>query len=148
MDHKPSQSQPITRTHDTSLAEYHVKDVKKFGEAVSAAAAAAFPNRTRSRYNEVRVLLLSWEEDNLGVISEIVELQSVFEDEYRFQTETWRIPSRRSHSSLLSRMVKFMDEFEANDILLIIYYGGHGGMNENRQCVLSWYATKPFLINK
>lgn len=128
---------PHPKTHDISLIDYHVKDVKEFGETVTAAAAAAFPNRGRSRYREVHVLLLSWEEDNLGVIGELTELQTVFKDMYRFDTETWKIPNRKSHNSLVSRMTRFLDDFEADDNLLVVYYGGHGGMNDDRQCIWS-----------
>ena len=61
---------PTERTHDISLTNYHIKDLKAFGETLTDAVAGAFPNKGRSRYSEVHVLLLSWEEDNLGVITE------------------------------------------------------------------------------
>ena len=32
-----------------------------------------------------------------------------------------------------------MDDFEGRDSLLIVYYGGHGYMNDDRQCV--WSCT-------
>jgi len=63
-------SKPKERTHDISLANYHIKDLKAFGETLTDAVAGAFPNKGKSRYSEVHVLLLSWEEDNLGVITE------------------------------------------------------------------------------
>lgn len=129
---------PLPRTHDISLIDYHVTDVKALGEAVTAAAAAAFPNGGRSRYKEVHVLLLSWEEDNLGVIKELTELRDVFENLYRFQTETWNIPTLESHNALAFRMMQFLNDFKADDNLLVVYYGGHGGMNDDRQCVWSW----------
>lgn len=75
------------RSHDISLINYHVKDLQSFDERV---ASAAFPNsfgkedviygRAKCRYEEVHVLLLSWEADDLGVAKEIVELQDVFEN--------------------------------------------------------------------
>lgn len=63
-------SKPKEWTHDISLANYHIKDLKAFGETLTDAVAGAFPNKGKSRYSEVHVLLLSWEEDNLGVITE------------------------------------------------------------------------------
>ncbi|MCJ1262793.1 hypothetical protein MMC22_002663 [Lobaria immixta] len=129
MDNNPLQP----TTHDISRIEYHIKDVKALGELVTAAAAAAFPNRGRSRYKEAHVLLLSWEDDDLGVIDEIIDLQTVFEETYRFQTERWKIPARESHFSLTIRLMKFLTDFKADDNLLVVYYGGHGGMNEDRQ---------------
>lgn len=98
---------------------------------------AAFPNKGRSRYSEVHCLLLSWENDDLGVIKEILELQEVFDRRYNFQTEEWKIPGNRAHNSLAIRLVKFLEEYESEENLLILYYGGHGGMNDDRQC--AWY---------
>ncbi|KAL8818212.1 MAG: hypothetical protein Q9191_007989 [Dirinaria sp. TL-2023a] len=81
------------RTHDISNTPYHVKDIEAFGDILNNAATAAFPNRGQSRYKEVHALLLSWEDDNLGVINEVTELDGVFRDLYSFETEEWKIPS-------------------------------------------------------
>ena len=91
---------PIDRTHDISNAAYHVKDVKALGKILTDAGNAAFPNRGRSRYKEAHVLLLSWEDDDLGVFEEVTELQDVFRHYYRFETEEWKIPSKRPHNTL------------------------------------------------
>ena len=69
---------PLERTHDISQIGYHMKDLRAFGEDLTNAAAGAFP-KGKSRYNEVHVLLLSWEDDRLGVIEEVNELRSVFD---------------------------------------------------------------------
>ena len=69
---------PLERTHDISQTGYHIKDLRTFGEDLTNAAAGAFP-KGKSRYNEVHVLLLSWEDDRLGVMKEISELRSVFD---------------------------------------------------------------------
>ena len=84
------------------------------------------------------VLLLSWEEDNLGVRKEILELQDVFRHTYLYDVEEWRIPSSHSHKALRKRLNKFLDDFERKESLLIVYYGGHGFMNDDRQCNWSW----------
>lgn len=136
------------RTHDISLINYHVKDLQSFGERITEAASAAFPNsfgnenaiygRAKCRYKQVHVLLLSWEADDLGVAKEIAELQDVFENIYHYEVEFWKIPSNRSHNSLNRRLTNFIDDYEGEDSLLIVYYGGHGYMNDDRQCVWSW----------
>ena len=135
---------PPYRTHDISSTYHHVKDIKAFGDILDEAATAAFPNRGLARYKEVHVLLLSWEDDNLGVINEVVELDDVFRNTYHYQTETWKIPSTRSHNSLAAKIVKFLDDYESQDNLLITYYGGHGEMNDDRQCVWLW-SVQPWL---
>ena len=129
---------PSDRTHDISNTSYHVKDIKAFGEVLTSAAEAAFPNRGVSRYKEVHTLLLSWEDDNLGVVDEINELEDVFRSLYGFEAQAWKIPSKRSHNSLAAKILGFLDDHESKDNLLIVYYGGHGEMNDDRQCVWSW----------
>lgn len=129
---------PVNRTHDIQNTPYHVKDVKALGDILNDAATAAFPNQGSSRYKEVHALLLSWEDDNLGVINEVHELSDVFRRTYDFEVEEWKIPSKRPHNTLASKVLGFLDEFESKDNLLIIYYGGHGSMNDDRQCVWSW----------
>lgn len=113
----------MARTHDISYVDYHVKDLATFGERLTEAANAAFP-RGQSRYKNVHAVLVSWEEDNLGVISEVVELRDVFRHTYFYDADEWRIPSTHSYKALRRRMSKFLDEFEDKENLLIIYYGG------------------------
>ena len=126
-------------THDISRVSYHVRDVQTLGTTLTNAVVAAFPNkRKRSRYKDVHVLLLSWEDDNLGVIAEVLELQDVFENKYHFDTEEWKIPSDGSHNKLAFRIMQYIHAFEASETLLILYYGGHGSIDDKRQCVWHW----------
>lgn len=134
---------PVDRTHDISNASYHVKDVKALGKVLTEAGHAAFPNRGRSRYKEAHVLLLSWEDDDLGVIDEVNDLQDVFRQTYNYETEVWKIPSKRAHNSLATRIVQFVADHDARDSLLVLYYGGHGLMNDDRQCLWSWSVCFP-----
>ena len=87
------------------------------------AANAAFPKEF-SRYRKVHVLLLSWEDDNLGVFSEVLELKEVFRDVYHYEVEQWFIPSEQSFKALRQQITRFLDKFEDKDNLLIVYYGG------------------------
>ena len=129
----------FSRTHDISLSQYHVRDLTTFGETLTKAAIHAFPkDGTLPRYHEVHVLLLSWEDDSLGVAKEISELDDVLRQAYNYRTEQWRIPGERSHNALATRLTAFLGDYETKDNLLIVYYGGHGCMNDNRQCVWSW----------
>lgn len=129
-----------SRTHDISHVSYHIQDLETFGDIVSKAAAAAFPNTNKSRYRNVFVLLLSWEADELGVISEVEELEDVFSQTYRFQTEQWQIPNISSHNELAFRLMEFLKNYANREHLLMVYYGGHGSMNDDRQCIWSWYV--------
>lgn len=78
---------PCSRTHDISRISYHIKDLVTFGESLAKAAAAAFPNQGKTHYHNVYVLLLCWEEDNLGVATDLQELDEVLRRTYHFQTE-------------------------------------------------------------
>lgn len=92
------------------------------------------------------MLLLSWEDDDLGVATEIADLRRVFDFSYHFLTSHWRIPSHKSHNALVRQVMQLLDESESRDKLLIVYYGGHGKMNEDRQCVWIWYVKQHLLV--
>ena len=55
-----------TYTHDISLTDCQIKDIETFGRTLDGIGAAAFPRDGRSRYREVHVLLLSWQDDHIG----------------------------------------------------------------------------------
>ena len=115
---------PSSRTHDASYIDFHVKDLEKFGRCLTEAANVAFPKTSYSRYKQVHVLLLSWQDDNLGAIREILELQDVSRWNYLFQVDEWHIPSDRSQRLLRQRVSQFLNDYEHPETLLIIYYGG------------------------
>ena len=79
----------LERTHDISQNGYHIKDLRTFGESLTGAAARAFP-KGKSRYNEVHVLLPSWEDDMFGVLEKIHELRSVFEQVSSYSSTRYR----------------------------------------------------------
>ena len=72
---------------------------------------------------------------SIAKLRTVAELRSVFCDTYCFNTEEWKIPSNESHNLLASKLLGFIEEHDSKDSLLIVYYGGHGDMNDNRQCV-------------
>ena len=91
-----------------------------------------FPNDSY-RYKEVHTLLLSWEDDDLGVVDEVLELKSVFRDDYDFDTvRLWVIPRHRPYSKLEDELYQFRKEFSSTDNLLIVYYAGHGYLDYSR----------------
>lgn len=72
--------------------------------------------------------MLAWEDDDLKVIPEINQLSSIFSESYLFSVEKWLIPaspaskpSRRTQE----RVNTFVDEWDSNENLLIVYYAGH-----------------------
>ena len=121
----------MNRTHDISCVGFHLKELEKFGLFLEGAANAAFPKES-SRYREVHVLLLSWEDDNLGVIKEVLELENVFRQVYFYDVEVWKIPSDHSFKALRTQVNRFLELFEDKDNLLIVYYGGRTYISTKR----------------
>ncbi|PQE06114.1 tyrosine- phosphatase non-receptor type 6 protein [Rutstroemia sp. NJR-2017a BBW] len=101
------------------------------------AAARAFPNRGRSRYAEVLVVLIQWEESELDAQSEVSALRSMFEICYGFTTDIWSIPTTNAHNKLMLKAVNFIEQYGTDDNLIIIYYGGHAIINSSRQTTWS-----------
>ena len=92
------------------------------------------------QYTEVHALLINWEEDDLGTITELEDLKSQFETQFHFTSEIWRIPSRLAEDSLERKIgdVKAQHGTEAN--LLIVYYGGHGKADKNGRSIWKAYV--------
>ena len=127
--HRPFQSlTPISLEfpQNSPNVEYHRPhvDLEKVLEDINGAVKSSFPSRT-TRYDAVYVLLLRWEEDDLGTAAEIQKLQEVFQNSYHFMTESWQIPSVASYIRLNQKVLDFQMDKSEND-LLILYYGGHG----------------------
>ncbi|KAH7152895.1 hypothetical protein EDB81DRAFT_841280 [Dactylonectria macrodidyma] len=111
-----------------------------FVDDLQLAAERAFPNSAYSRYKEIQVLLIRWEEDELEVEWEMEELRKVFRDMYGFSTEQFLIPTQNSHRKLNRKVLSFVEEHEKEDVLLLVYYAGHGVINKARQ---STWSCKP-----
>ncbi|KAL8856804.1 MAG: hypothetical protein Q9178_006641 [Gyalolechia marmorata] len=123
------------RTHDISMIDYHVTDVETLAKVLNDAVTAACPKARSTRYRRVYVLLLCWTDDDLGVETELDKLEAVFQTVYHYTTDQWKIPSSSSHNALVFRIMQVIQGFASKDELFITYYGGHGYMNDDRQCV-------------
>ena len=101
-----------------------------------------FPNRNavHPRYDRVEILLLRWENDEMGVEFELDDLGKVFES-YGFNRETWLIPSENPHLELTIKAANFVKDHESEECLFIVYYGGHASINAARQSTWSWFVN-------
>lgn len=94
----------------------------------------------QTTYDRVKVLLLYWEKSDLkGLKREIDRLERVFQDIFKFQTNSWAIPSKNSASDLLRLELGHFVQGARKKELLILYYGGHA---ESKDGVCAWYALK------
>lgn len=132
---------PNTMPHtpdDISRWQCHI-DLQNFGKGLQEAARAAFPNVSKSRYTNVSVLLLSWENEDprLPVSIEIEELDEVFRNIYGFKTEIWKIQDQNCHGKVNQKILDFAVMIEdPRDHLFIVYYAGHSQLTKDRR--LSW----------
>jgi hypothetical protein len=97
-----------------------------------------FPNREQQRYRKVGVVLIRWEEDTTGVQWELDDLAKVFELDYGFETEKWLIPSADPLFSFTKMALETVENYGSQGNLLIVYYGGHGFINSERQSIWAW----------
>lgn len=90
----------------------------------------------------MNVCLIRWEEDELQVKDELDRLHDVFDKLYGFNTEIWLIPARASQIQLTSMTCNFLQRFDAEGNLFVVYYGGHGTINQSRQNQW-WCSSRP-----
>ena len=76
-------------------------------------------------YEDVHVLILSWEESNDAVAKQLLDLKSVFEKYYNYDAEHWMIPPKNAHRELSKKINTDVDSCDNEETLLIVYYGGH-----------------------
>ena len=92
-----------------------------------------------SKYHHVRVLLVQWEDENLGVDEEVRNLEAVFSSGYpkgyNFHTQRYSIPNDTPEDQLARRLLDFRKGATDND-LLILYYAGHAG-GSAQECIWS-----------
>lgn len=117
-------------THDTSSAAFHIADFSSLLSHLTDAVAAAWPDRLTARYGKVKVLLMSWERDDLGVEAEIRPLEAVLRGLYHYDTEMWKIPSKRPAVELSRKIADLVDAYGREGNLLIFYYAGHARPSE------------------
>lgn len=153
MTNPGDESSPATSRHHRLSEKYpsapdppYPESLERFVRDVSRTLKRSYP-RTSSgidHYDKAHCLFLRWEEDDLGTQAEIDELRPLIEglcftdSSESFTTDQYTIPSEDSFDSLEVVLVNKRAQFaKTSRDLLIIYYGGHGEVNKNRQCI--WY---------
>lgn len=86
----------------------------------------------RPKYTNVSVLMLRWEEDT-SVEPDMLALERVFQERYRYHTDRWAIPTVPNPSAKLWVRIGSFLENARPDHLLIIYYAGHGYVGSDNQ---------------
>ncbi|KAH7330254.1 hypothetical protein BKA65DRAFT_508996 [Rhexocercosporidium sp. MPI-PUGE-AT-0058] len=132
--------------------------VDNFDDFVNDMMIAGRRSRTRKpRYNRVQALLISWKEDedenaeevllmNKTIEAEVRTVHDLLEHKLNFSVDRFAIPivdernrSVNSQNKLLAKITNFVDKYEDEGTLLIIYYNGHGSYWDN-SCY--WHPTE------
>lgn len=121
------------------MSEEHITSIEKFADDLQVAVNAAWLSRNRSRCTEAYALLLSWEDDNLGVEKEIQRLGHVFSNLYRFEVHKFRIPRKTPGKATTTRVSTFLEN-DWQDSLLIVYYAGHYRLSKQTNEPPIWAA--------
>jgi hypothetical protein len=88
--------------------------------------------------NAVKVILTSWAKDDLGVMSEIAELEDIFDRVYQYEVEKWQIPSEKPERALRAKVTSLLEGWESNKSLLMFYYAGHAQPSSNSGSYPIW----------
>ncbi|KAF7533891.1 hypothetical protein G7054_g6701 [Neopestalotiopsis clavispora] len=139
-----SPSTPPSFTHNHVIADCHLKNFNHVLNAFKstdpwhqAAERLSTCHPSGHKYASLHALLLSWQEDDLGVDEEVDKLGFVLLDQYEFDVQYWKIPVKRSTFELTQRVLNWTAEYEGEDELLLVYYAGHGWMDSSRQAIWS-----------
>ncbi|SLM41422.1 hypothetical protein LPUS_12415 [Lasallia pustulata] len=81
---------------------------------------------SKAGYRKVGALFLTWKDDDmLCKETEVDKLRQSFEEDFKFKTECFEIPSSRWETALHKQLADFCYRYDSPEDLAIIYYGGH-----------------------
>ncbi|KAG4439224.1 hypothetical protein IFR05_005315 [Cadophora sp. M221] len=129
------------KTHDISLVGEHIPDIAHLAADLQVAINAGWSRRHDIRYSKVQVLLLKWQDDDLGVETELKDLGHVFADLFHFGVDIFDIPSDKPDKALKRRVFDFLDN-DGDETLLILYYAGHATSNIQANEAPIWIANR------
>ncbi|MCJ1232526.1 hypothetical protein MMC14_000479 [Varicellaria rhodocarpa] len=119
----------------------HLDNFEEFSKHLNRAARSVLPRVSR-RYSGTFVLLLRWEDDDLGTEIEVNNLEVVFGDVYHYDIKRYLIPSDDPITQLEYKLNDFRRAYDNGTNLLIIYYGGYGFLDYNRPGRSIWQANR------
>ena len=105
----------------------------------------------RVEYTGVTALLLYWKENDINPEQELDAVRELFEKDFGFTSLTFPIPPRRAQQELNREISAFVAHYSNQvDTLILIYYAGHGDMDDNGKSIWAAYVhlvyTSGYLI--
>ncbi|KAK0704464.1 hypothetical protein B0H67DRAFT_497304 [Lasiosphaeris hirsuta] len=131
-------------THDTSKASFHLPDLTSLLSHLNDAITAAWPKEAPTPYKRVKVLLISWDQSDLDIEAELTPLISILQGLYHYDTESWKIPSRRSAAELSRKVSDLVTEYNQEGSLLVFYYLGHSKPSDQAGGSPVWFAKRGY----
>ncbi|KAI9663917.1 MAG: hypothetical protein M1821_007408 [Bathelium mastoideum] len=142
------ESPPSSVNADTELLECdHIHDYRILEQDLARAARRTLDNLKRGRkYDKVLVLALYWHKtltDRPHLAVDAERLLSVFHDKFGYQIDTHILESEDTIRNLGAKLLGLHAELgsKTEQNLLILYYGGHGGIDEDDSKARLWLPS-------
>ena len=120
----PTKSQNPTGGHSNKTKERTNKEQHKSARAAGT---------EEKDYTSVKVLILNFKFNDLGLEDEIRQVTEAF-DHARYESPThYEIEMDNSLDGLDKKLQKFLPKTKTQNTLYIIYYNGHGGITREEQ---------------
>jgi hypothetical protein len=122
-------------------------------ESLSADLKELTDHSKKKSYGAVKAIFLNWADSNLNpnVYDETIVLQTLLREEYRFEAGSaadiflipTKYPTEKLQSYISNSISDFCDyETHGKDKLMIVYYNGHGGIQQGtRELLIGGYVT-------
>ena len=127
---------PVQAVRGSSTASLEEEEIQ---EPVDSASRRWYKGWPLSKYRNVQVLLVQWEDEDLGVDDEVAKLDAVFSSThpkgYNYHTQRYSIPNEEPEDRLTVRLLDFRRGATEED-LLILYYAGHAA-GSAQECIWS-----------
>ncbi|TGO14790.1 hypothetical protein BTUL_0048g00290 [Botrytis tulipae] len=102
-----------------------------------------FRDRRSNCYTSVKVLIVRWASDDLGLSGSIDNLARVFEQSYRFNVAKFTIPDFDPANALSSQVQELIGDNSPNTLLIFAYLGHGGIQNTSHDTIWSGGAGGP-----
>lgn len=123
-------------THPKTLNFDHVSWTT-FAQDLTIAGQSIFSQHPAT-YEGVHALLMNWVDDDLGTNTELSDMNALFQNDFQYSSEVWKIPAKWSEQALEQKLSDVKRDFGNEKRLLIVYYGGHGRFDSNGRSI--WQA--------
>lgn len=147
---------PVEAVRGSSAASLEEEDIQEPADSANRRWHQGWP---LSKYRSVQVLLVQWEDEDLGVDDEVAKLAAVFSSThpkgYNYHTQRYSIPNEEPEDQLTLRLLDFRKGATEGD-LLILYYAGHAtgsaqeciwsGKHDYNSPSLDWHSVQGLLL--